>query len=152
MFFVFLAWDCRVKSSSLDNTTELPESFSASVFSAASACQPEGSGWLSSDESAAPSASLFSLVSKLLERHVAVHLRQRIDKNDLLDIFQSAYQQHHSTEGALVRIQNDHLNSVDRKNGVLTVLLDMSAVFDTVDHSMLIGQMRSIGIEGTALK
>ena len=37
-------------------------------------------------------------------------------------------------------IQNDHLNSVDRKKVVLTVLLDMSAAFDTIDHSMLIGQ------------
>ena len=52
----------------------------------------------------------------------------------------------------MVRIQNDHLNSVDKKKGVLTVLLDMSGAFDTVDHSMLIGQMRSMGIEGTALK
>ena len=139
--FLLLAWDCGVNSSSLDNSIELPESFSASVsggFSAASACHPEGSGWLSSDESAAPSASLFFLVSNLLERHVAVQLRQHLDNNDLLYIFQSAYRQHHSAETALVRIQNDRLNSVDRKKDVLTVLLDTSAAFDTVDHSMLI--------------
>ena len=50
---------------SLDSTTELSQSFSASVlgvFSATSACHPEGPGLLLSDESAAPSASLFSLV------------------------------------------------------------------------------------------
>ena len=51
-----------------------------------------------------------------------------------------------------MRIQNDYLNSVNRKKCVLTVLLDMSAAFDTVDHSMLISQKRGIGIEGTALK
>ena len=96
--------------------------------------------------------SNLSFASKLLERHVAIQLRQHLDNNDLLDIFQSAYRKYHSTETALVRIQNDHLNSVDKKKGVLTVLLDMSAAFDTVDHSVLIGQMRSIGIEGTALK
>ena len=93
--------------------------------------------------------SNLSFASKLLERIVAAQLRQHLDNNDLLDIFQSAYRQHHSTETALVRIQNDHLISVDRKKGVLTMLLDMSVAFDTVDHSMLIGQMRSIG---TALK
>ena len=96
--------------------------------------------------------SNLSFVSKLLERHVAIQLRHHLDNNDLLDILQSAYRKYHSTETALVRIQNDHLNSVDKKKGVLTVLLDMSAAFDTVDHSVLIGQMRSIGIEGTALK
>ena len=82
---------------------------------------------------------------------MAAQLHQNLDNNDFLDIFQSAYRQHYSTETALVRIQNNHLISVDRKKGVLTVLLDMSAAFDTVDRSMLIGQMRSIGIEGTAL-
>ena len=82
--------------------------------------------------------SNLSFVSKLLERHVAVQLRQHLDNNNVLDTFQSAYRQHHSTETALVRIQNDHLHSVDRRNGVLAVLLDMSAAYDTVDHSMLI--------------
>ena len=96
--------------------------------------------------------SNLSFASKLLERHVAAQLRQHLDNNDLLDIFQSAYRQHYSTETALMRIQNDHLISIDRKKGVLPVLLDMSTAFDTVDHSVLIGQMRSIGIEGTALK
>jgi len=96
--------------------------------------------------------SNLSFASKLLERHVAAQLRQHLDNNDLLDIFQSAYRQHHSTVTALVRIQNEHLISVDRKKGVLTVLLDMSTAFNTVDHTMLIGQMRNIGIEGTALK
>ena len=67
-------------------------------------------------------------------------------------ILSSAYRQHHSTETALVRTQNDHLHSLDRRKGELAVLLDMSAAFDTVDHSMLISQLRSIGIQGTALK
>ena len=63
--FLVFAWDCGVHSASLDSTTELSQSFSASVlgvFSATSACHPEGPGLLLSDESAAPSASLFSLV------------------------------------------------------------------------------------------
>jgi len=41
-----------------------------------------------------------------------------------------------------MRIQNDHLNSFDRKKGVLIVLLlDMSVALDTVDHTLLISQM-----------
>ena len=51
-----------------------------------------------------------------------------------------------------MRTQNDHLHSLDRKKGVLAVLLDMSAAFDTVNHSMLISQLRSISIQGTALE
>ena len=83
----------------------------------------------------------------LLERYVAVELRKHLDNNNAFSPFQSAYRQHHSTETALVRIQNDHIHSLDRRKGVLAVLFDM-----TVDHSMLISQLRSIGIQGTALK
>ena len=79
------------------------------------------------------------------------YIKQRIYYYYLLDILQNAYRQHHSTETALVRIQNGHHIPVDRKKGVLTVLLDMCAAFDTVDHSLLNDQMRSIGIEGIAL-
>ena len=71
-----------------------------------------------------------SLVSKLLESYVTVQLRQRLDNNNLLDITHSAYR-HHSTETAPVHIQNDYLNSVEKKKGLLTVL---------------IGQVRCIGI------
>jgi hypothetical protein len=45
-----------------------------------------------------------------------------------------------------------HLNSVNRKKGVLTMLLDMSAAFDAVEHLLLIGQMRSIYIDGIVLE
>ena len=90
-----------------------------------------------------PISNLSFVSSKLLELHVPVQLRQTT--TIYRTFFKSAYCQHHSTETAFARIQNDHLNSADRKRGVLTVLLDMSAAFYPVDHSLLIGQMRSIG-------
>ena len=45
-----------------------------------------------------------SFVSELLNRHVAVQLRQHLQSNDVLDTFQSAYRQYHITETALVLI------------------------------------------------
>ncbi len=89
-----------------------------------------------------------SIVSTLLECHVAVQLRQHLDNNDLLDIFQSAHRQHNNTETALVRFQNYHLKSVNRKKGVLTVPLDMSDVLTPLT-TLLTGQIHSTCIEGT---
>ena len=60
--------------------------------------------------------SNLSFVSKLLERHVAVDLRRYIDKNKLVDpfqSFQSAHHLHHSTETALVRIHDDTIQALD---------------------------------------
>ena len=52
------------------------------------------------------------------------------------ETMQSAYKKHHSTETALLYIQNDILNSIDQNKVVLLVLLDLSAAFDTIDHEL----------------
>jgi len=60
-----------------------------------------------------------------------------MNRHHLLPVFQSAYRPNHSTETALARIMNDMILVVDDgRVGALT-LLDLSAAFDTVDHSVL---------------
>ena len=55
----------------------------------------------------------------------------------LLNVNQSAYKSFHSTETALLKIQNDIALSVDSGKAVALTLLDLSAAFDTTDHSLL---------------
>ena len=72
-------------------------------------------------------------------------------KNLLYDPFQSAYSKQHSTETAILKVQNDIIASLDV--GKCTVLgsLDLSAAFDTVDHHVLLKSMRHLyGIDDTA--
>ena len=59
----------------------------------------------------------------------------------------------HSTETALLRVQNDLLQAVDKHGGAILVLLDLSAAFDTIDHKKLLNILDvSFGIRGDALK
>ena len=44
-----------------------------------------------------------------------------------MEIFQSAYRQIHSTETALLCVQNDLLQAVDNEGGAILVLLDLIA-------------------------
>ena len=51
--------------------------------------------------------------------------------------FQSAYRKHHSTESALLNIYNDILLNMAKGSVTVLTLLDLSAVFDTIDHTIL---------------
>ena len=96
--------------------------------------------------------SNLSFASKLLERHVVRCLLDHATTNDLLDRNQSAYRPHHSTETALVLVQNDILKALDRRHGVILILLDMSAAFDTVDHNVLVTRLEQrFGVTGCAI-
>ena len=97
---------------------------------------------------ASPISNL-NLVSKTLEHYVANELRRYIDTNGFNDPFQSAYRPRHSTETALVRIHEDMTQAIDSRRGVLLVLLDLSAAFDTLDHSILLLRLRDIGLTQT---
>ena len=66
--------------------------------------------------------------------------------------FQSAYRQFHSTETALLRIQNDLLLAINKQKVSALVLLDLSAAFDTIDHKILLSRLSSFyGLSSTTL-
>ena len=96
--------------------------------------------------------SNLSFISKLTERVVLNRLVDHVSRNNLQEKFQYAYKPNHSTETALMRIQNDILMTLDNKRGVLLFLLDLTAAFDTVDHTLLLACMRSAGVIGVAHK
>ena len=85
-----------------------------------------------------------------MEKVVANRLQSHINKNDLANPLQSAYRQFNSTESALLKVQND----IAMSKGEVTVLtlLDLSAAFDTIDHTTLTKRLSNwYGITGPAL-
>ena len=85
-------------------------------------------------------------LSKVLEKVVAVQLNKYLSSNGLLEPCQSAYRQYHSTETALVKVNNDICMALDSGKCVLLALLDLSAAFDTIDHDILISRLSKLGI------
>ena len=61
--------------------------------------------------------------------------------------------QFHSIETALTRVYNDILMDLNKQGGeVILVLLDLSAAFDTIDHTVFFNRLKSRdGVVGTAL-
>ena len=97
--------------------------------------------------------SNLTYISKLIERAVVAQLLDHLKDNNLMDIYQSAYRMFHSTETALLKVRNDILMEMDKRNTVMLVLLDLSAAFDTIDHKILLNRLeKRCGITGTALQ
>ena len=60
---------------------------------------------------------------------------------ELHEPLQSAYRKNHSTENTLIKVTNDILSALDKRQCVFLVLLDLSAAFDTIDHQVFLSQL-----------
>ena len=99
------------------------------------------------------SVSNLSYISKLIEKAVARQINEHIAQEGISNENQSAYRVFHSTETALLKIQNDIAISMDKGAAVGLVLLDLSAAFDTIDHTILFNCLHHwYGIDGVVLK
>ena len=92
-------------------------------------------------------------VSKLLEKVVHCRLDRHLKHNDLNDEDQTAYTKYNSTETALLSIQNDILVNMDNNKATILVMLDLSAAYDTISHSIFLKRLKNLcGVSGRALK
>jgi len=97
--------------------------------------------------------SNLGFVSKVIERAVADQIKSYLCANNLDDELQSAYRKKHSTETALLKVVSDIRSCIDQDKGVVLMLLDLSAAFDTVDYDILIGRLTNrLGIKGVVLQ
>jgi len=88
-------------------------------------------------------------VAKAAEKAVINQLMNYCTINHLLPDNQSSYRKYHSTETALVKVHNDILTSMDRQEITFLILLDLSAAFDTINHSLMMDILENdFGIAG----
>ena len=88
--------------------------------------------------------SNLSFLSKVLEKCVHIQLTEYITNSQLFAKYQSGYRKGHSTDTAVLKIQNDTLLLIDKKSHVILMLLDLSAAFDTVNHEILVKKLQNL--------
>ena len=89
-------------------------------------------------------------LGKTIEKAAIVQIESHLSTNDLHEPLQSAYTANHSTETALVKVTNDILQALDNNKCVFLVLLDLSAAFDTINHSVFLERLdKEYGVTGS---
>ena len=93
------------------------------------------------------------LFSKLVEHATLMQFDKHCREHHLLPDFQSAYRKGYSTKTSLMKMTNDILWSMERKEVTAVIVLGMSAAFDTIDHDLLLDILhKRFGIAETALQ
>ena len=99
-----------------------------------------------------PVANLYFL-SKLLEKLVVSRLDEHLLDCSSYDPLQSAYRKNHSTETATLKLCNDVITVLNFGHCTLMASLDLSAAFDTVDHTIVLRRLQTLYcVNGTVIE
>jgi Reverse transcriptase (RNA-dependent DNA polymerase) len=85
--------------------------------------------------------SHLSFLSKLNERIFKLRLTDYLSNKNLLNSFQSAYIKCHYTENSLLSVHDHLIKAMSLQQVSCLTLLDLSAAFDTIDHSSLLKRL-----------
>ena len=95
--------------------------------------------------------SLLATFSKIYEKVMHARIVEFLDKNNSIYERQYGFRSGRSCEHALLDAQNSLLNSLNRQQISLLLLIDFSKAFDLVDHKILMKKLYHYGIRGIAL-
>ena len=58
--------------------------------------------------------------------------------SEMTEVYQSAYKSNHSTDTALIAVRDNIKRGFDNRKGTALIMIDLSAAFDTISHSILL--------------
>ena len=79
--------------------------------------------------------SILPIASKILEKHVSVHLYSYLTSHNILNKRQSEFRANHSCESALTLMTEEWLSALYTGNQVGLLLVDLCKAFDLVNKS-----------------
>lgn len=95
--------------------------------------------------------SLLPAISKVFERVIYNQIYDHFQNNNLFYESQYGFRSKHSTEMAALEVIDRIIQEIDANQLPITIFLDLSKAFDTLNHDILINKLYHYGIRNNAL-
>ena len=89
-------------------------------------------------------STVLPALNNVFEKLLASQLDQFY--SEILSDYISAYRRHYSCETSLMRLTEDWKRSLDNKQIVAVISMDLSKAFDTIPHGLLLAKLKAYGV------
>ena len=96
--------------------------------------------------------SLLPIFSKILEKVIHHRLFNFLNINNILFASQYGFRKNHSTVNAVTELVSHVIKAMNIKENTISVFLDLSKAFDTVNNNILLRKLEFYGIRDIALQ
>ena len=96
--------------------------------------------------------SLLPAISKIFEKIISQQILEYFTKNNLIFSSQHGFRTKHSTETAAIELVDTLKIEIDKGHLPVSIFMDLSKAFDTIDHTILLKKLKFYGVDGISLE
>ena len=95
--------------------------------------------------------SILPCLSKVFESQVNKQITDHFETHRTFSAMQSGFRACHGCTSATLKVLNDLLTDIDKKQYCAAVFIDLAKAFDSVNHHIFIGRLNSLGFSNNCL-